>query len=146
MAHSASNRALPSGAAEPQLPSVAVRALHHFEPHGSFSIRQGSPFRCSRAAAPFGRSESPPSDVSNHAKYSAARGTLPSGAAEPQLPSDAGRVPHLAFHCAPHFASSHNLFFLHCTRIFGGLLTISLRLLSHVITFFWGVLWVRALS
>ncbi len=45
--------------------------------------------------APFSHSGSPPSDTSNRASFSAARGTLPSGAAEPHLPSDAARVPHL---------------------------------------------------
>ncbi len=100
----------------------------HFEFHGLFSIGQGSPFRCSRAAAPCGRSVtppsvtsscaarsvadgartpgaaeswapfgccgSPPSEASNHTSYSAAKGdSLPSGAAEPQLPSDTARVP-----------------------------------------------------
>ncbi len=127
--------ALPSGAAEPWLPSVAVRALHllfrvlkthsalyrgalegglslqqshsslrlhvralHcFEPHGSFSIEQGSPFRCSKAAAPFGRSESPPSIVSSLMAHSASDGALPYGAAEPWLPSVAVRALHLLF-------------------------------------------------
>lgn len=85
-----------------------------------FSIGQGSPFRYSRAAAPFGRNLSPPSELrcvlwggvraltpiaaesqapfgrcespsseaSNRTPYSAARGTLLSGEADPQLPSD----------------------------------------------------------
>ncbi|KAL0197669.1 hypothetical protein M9458_006209, partial [Cirrhinus mrigala] len=35
------------------------------------SNRRGSPFQCSRATAPFGRSVSPPSVVSNYAAYSA---------------------------------------------------------------------------
>ncbi len=54
------NRALPSGAAEPQLPSVSVRALHlTFQTMPAFSRKRDSPFRCSRAAAPFGCSDSP---------------------------------------------------------------------------------------
>ncbi len=65
-----------SGAAEPRLPSVAVRALHRFKSHGSFSIEQGSPFRCSRATAPSGRSGSPPSVVlSLQGSFSTAQGS-----------------------------------------------------------------------
>ncbi len=60
MAHSATDRAFPSGATEPQLPSVAVRALHlTFQTMPAFSRKRDSPFRCSRTAAPFGCSDSP---------------------------------------------------------------------------------------
>ncbi len=60
-----------------------------------FSVGRGSPCWCSRAAGSL-QSQWEPSI--RHVKprlVSAARGTLPSGAAEPQLPPDAARVPHL---------------------------------------------------
>ncbi len=125
-------RTLPSGAAEPQLPSDAVRVPPSVASPCFFSIGRGSPSgaadprlpsvagwalrlsselccvlcggrgsskQCSRAAGSLRLHGSPPSDASNRASnflaYSVSDGALPSSEAEPQLPSDAARVPHL---------------------------------------------------
>ncbi len=121
--YSAARGTLPSGAAEPQLPSDAVRVPPSVVSLCLFGIKRVSPLRCSRPTAPFGRRVSPPSvvwvalrarrqtrlslssraagslrlrgsppsDASNRASnllaYSASDGALPSGKAEPQLPS-----------------------------------------------------------
>ncbi len=113
MAYSASDRALPSGAAGPRLPSDAVGALHpkhQTAPH----IRSVTPpsvtLSCAarsvavgalapgaaESRAPFGRCGSPPSEASNRTSYSAARGTLPSGAAEPQAPFGHSESPSIS--------------------------------------------------
>ncbi len=58
------------------------------------SVADGAPTPgAAEPLAPFGCNGSPSSDASNRALRQAARGTLPSGAAEPQLPADAVRVP-----------------------------------------------------
>ncbi|RXN14740.1 endonuclease domain-containing 1 -like protein [Labeo rohita] len=60
--YSTSDGAPSTGAAEPRLPSVAAGALHLIH-----CCKRDSPFRCSRAAAPFGSSESPSFDICHHA-------------------------------------------------------------------------------
>ncbi|KAL0197668.1 hypothetical protein M9458_006208, partial [Cirrhinus mrigala] len=69
LTYSAFNGTLLPGAAEPKLPSVTVRVPPPLVPNlfGLSSIGPGSPFRCSRAAAHFGNSESPSFDICHHA-------------------------------------------------------------------------------
>ncbi len=79
-------RTLPSGAAEPQLPSDAVRVPPPVTSLLLSQHRTGLPFRCSRPTAPFGRSVTPPSVISSCAARSAADGAPTPGAAEPLAP------------------------------------------------------------
>ncbi len=71
----------PSGAAEPQLPSDAVRVPPSVASPCIFSIGRGSPFGGSRAAGSLRLHGSPPSDESNRASniltYSVSDGALP---------------------------------------------------------------------
>ncbi|RXN29199.1 hypothetical protein ROHU_018928 [Labeo rohita] len=66
LTYSAFNGASPPGAAEPWLPSVAVWALRlSFELRCVLSGGRGSPYRCSRATAPFGCSGGSTPDTSS---------------------------------------------------------------------------------
>ncbi len=174
-ARSVANGAPTPGAAEPLAPfgrngspssDAPNRALHQTE-------KGDSPLRCSRAAAPSGRSESPSiSHVS--LLFSIGRGS-PSGAADPRLPSVADRVPHstsaIVLLCQQqaglasptpqaatpvvHRSSSpvalppfHLPTPIHISpqqAYFGEQSTLALWPLSLAPSFFWGVLWVRAM-
>ncbi len=98
-----------------------------------------SPFRCSRAAAPFGRSESPSFDTCHRAPLLAARRARQSAAAAPAEHCTSSPVALPPFHLQIliYISPQH--------AYFGGQLTFALWLLSHALSFFWGVLWVRAI-
>ncbi len=87
LAYSVSDGALPSGAADPRLPSVAGWA-----PRPSLELccilgdGRGSPSRCSRAAGSLQSQREPPIRHVKPRLVPAARGTLPSGAAKPKAP------------------------------------------------------------
>ncbi len=76
-----SDGALPSGEAEPRLPSVAVceSPVCRWSYAAYSATDEAVPPSAAELQAPFSHSGSPPFDTSNRASFSAARGTLPSG-------------------------------------------------------------------
>ncbi len=76
-----SDGALPSGEAEPRLPSVAVceSPVCRWSYAAYSATDEAVPPGAAELQAPFSHSGSPPFDTSNRASFSAARGTLPSG-------------------------------------------------------------------
>ncbi len=110
MAFSASDRALSSGAAELQLPSVTAKALHLlFRVSWLIQHLTGLSLPVQQSCGSLRSQREPSICCFEFHCYSGSGRALPSGAAEPQLPSVTVRalyltlrVPHLAFHRATH--------------------------------------------